>query len=118
MEIEKDGELPFLDILVKQSNTKLTTLVYRKPTHTYSYLNFKSHHHPRVKAGIVKCLTHRAQAISDPMSLSQARRSLHSIHPPLYETEQEDNGRQEKRREDHHHRQLTEQAQSPLPPLR
>ena len=37
--------------------------MYRKPTHTNQYLNFRSHHHPRVKFGIVQCLTQRAKTI-------------------------------------------------------
>ncbi|XP_048519274.1 uncharacterized protein LOC125503262, partial [Dendroctonus ponderosae] len=35
MEVEKDGRLPFLDVLVtRKANGKLAHTVYRKPTHT------------------------------------------------------------------------------------
>jgi hypothetical protein len=35
MEIEKDGRLPFLDILIhRRKDGKLGHSVYRKPTHT------------------------------------------------------------------------------------
>ena len=61
MELEEDGKLPFLDVMVRRQPQQLSTTVYRKPTHTDHYLNFKSNHHPRIKAGIVKCLAHRAR---------------------------------------------------------
>ena len=63
MEMEKDGTLPFLDVLVRRGHHGLTTTVYRKPTHTDRYLNFRSNHHPRIKSGIIKCLAHRARNI-------------------------------------------------------
>ncbi|KAJ8961870.1 hypothetical protein NQ318_021488, partial [Aromia moschata] len=45
METEKDGVLPFLDVLVKRTNNnKLAHGVYRKKTHTDRYLNAASHH--------------------------------------------------------------------------
>jgi uncharacterized protein involved in propanediol utilization len=34
MEIESEGRIPFLDVLVIKKGTALTTKVYRKPTHT------------------------------------------------------------------------------------
>ena len=42
------------------------TQVYRKHIHTIRYVNFKSHHHPRIKAGIVKCLAHGAKEVCHP----------------------------------------------------
>ena len=42
---EKDGQLPFLDTLVKrQPNGSLQVSEYRKPTYTDQYLAFDSHH--------------------------------------------------------------------------
>ena len=37
MEEESNGELAFLDTLLKQNNGKISVLVYRKPTHTDQY---------------------------------------------------------------------------------
>ncbi|GJQ78841.1 hypothetical protein Trydic_g2681 [Trypoxylus dichotomus] len=40
MEVEKDGVIPFLDVLVKRKpNARLGHSVYRKPTHTDRYLH-------------------------------------------------------------------------------
>ena len=43
-EIEKDCHLPYLDTLLKHKlDGTISTRVYRKPTHTESYLDFSSH---------------------------------------------------------------------------
>ena len=65
METEKEQRLPFLDVMVIKDtlNNTLTTSVFRKPTHTNRYLHYNSHHHPRIKAGIISCLKHRALTI-------------------------------------------------------
>lgn len=34
--------------------------------HTDRYLNFRSHHHPRILTGVIRCLTNRAHNICDP----------------------------------------------------
>ena len=49
-ETEKDNSIAFLDVIVTRvtgktwSQGKLCTTIYRKPTHTNRYINFKSHH--------------------------------------------------------------------------
>ena len=42
MEEESNGELAFLDTLLKQNNGEISVLVYRKPTHTDQYLYYSS----------------------------------------------------------------------------
>ena len=44
MEEESNGELAFLDTLLKRNNGEISVLVYRKPTHTDQYLHYSSHH--------------------------------------------------------------------------
>lgn len=66
MEAESNKEISFLDVLVRRSDKGLSTSVFRKKTHTDRYLNYSSHHHPRVLAGVVKCLRLRAANICDP----------------------------------------------------
>ncbi|XP_071086306.1 uncharacterized protein [Haliotis cracherodii] len=56
MEEEADRQLPFLDVRVqKDSDNKLHTSVYRKPTHTGQYLHNSSNHMhpPQIKRGII-----------------------------------------------------------------
>ena len=65
IEVEKDGTLPFLDILFwRKDDGSLDNTVYKKPTHTDQYLDFQSHHPPNVKRGLVRCLYDRARAIT------------------------------------------------------
>ena len=79
MEVEKDGKLPFLDILVAHKGSKLITTVYRKKTHTDRYLNFRSHHHPRVKTGVISCLRVRAHNICDNTTLTSEKKHLQHV---------------------------------------
>ena len=54
---KNDNTIPFLDTLViKDSEGRLTTRVYRKPTHTGQYLCYGSHHPQSVKRGVITCL--------------------------------------------------------------
>ena len=59
----KDNKIPFLDCNVLVANGKLTTAVYRKPTHTDQYLNFDSHHPLIHKLGVIRTLFHRAETV-------------------------------------------------------
>ncbi|XP_069673690.1 uncharacterized protein [Periplaneta americana] len=70
MEVETNGKLPFLDILISRNNNgSLGHAVYRKPTHTNLYLNANSFHHQVQRMGILNTLAHRAVSISDPEQL-------------------------------------------------
>ena len=44
MEEESNGELAFLNALLKRNNGKISVLEYRKPTPTDQYLQYSSHH--------------------------------------------------------------------------
>ena len=47
VERETDRKISFLDVTVcRQDNGRLSTKIYRKPTHTEIYLSFHSHHYP------------------------------------------------------------------------
>ena len=61
VEIKNDHKIAFLDVQIIRNDNTLETLVDHKPTHTNQYLNFRSNHHPRVKLGIIQCLTQRVK---------------------------------------------------------
>ena len=79
METEKDNKLAFLDTAVlREPDGRLTTSVYRKPTHTDQYLAYDSHHPQLVKRSIVKCLYERAKRlVTKPSVISKEKRQLH-----------------------------------------
>jgi hypothetical protein len=52
MEIQSDSAVPFLDVPVIRKEMTLATKVYRKPTHTGQYLNFKYNQLLHVRKGI------------------------------------------------------------------
>ena len=65
-----DGSMPFLDSLVTPtSDGSLNTTVYRKPTHTYLYLQWDSHHTIAAKYSVVNTLHHRATAVCSNQQL-------------------------------------------------
>ena len=63
MEEESNGELVFLDTLLKWDNGEISVLVCRKPTHTDQYLDYSSHHQTSCKEGVVSSLFNRAYSI-------------------------------------------------------
>ena len=63
MEEESNGELAFLDTLLKRDNGEISVLVYRKPTHTDQYLHYSSHHQTSCKESVVSSLFNRAYSI-------------------------------------------------------
>jgi hypothetical protein len=72
MELEDNNSIPFLDVLItrKQDGT-LGHKVFRKKTHTDSYLHAESHHHPSQKMGVLNTMATRATRISDKEHLKE-----------------------------------------------
>ena len=63
-EQESEGSLPFLDtLIVRKADGTIKLQVYRKPTHTDQYLNYKSHHPVHQKLGVVRTLMDRKDHI-------------------------------------------------------
>jgi hypothetical protein len=77
MELEENGSIPFLYLLIsRKSDGNLGHAVYRKKTHTKNYLHANSHHHPKKKLGVLKTLATRAIRISDETHLEQEKDHL------------------------------------------
>ena len=65
IEKEEDGTLPFLDTRVHRcEGGSLRTSIYRKPTHTGSYLHFESNHPLSAKRSVVASLLNRVENIT------------------------------------------------------
>ena len=72
--------LPFLDIaLTRNSNGTLNHGVYRKPTHTDRYLNYRSFHHPSIKSSVCKTLVNRAYNVCDKDNIAKELDHLKSV---------------------------------------
>jgi hypothetical protein len=69
MELEKDHQLPFLDIMVnRRPDNSLGYSIYRNATHTDRYLQAASHHPPVHKRSVITTLMDRANTICDDAS--------------------------------------------------
>ena len=69
---KEDGTIPFLDTIVKpDTDGKLSTTVYRKPTHTDQYLQWDNHHHLSAKCSVISTPIHRAKTVCSNPDLLQ-----------------------------------------------
>ena len=76
-----DGSMPFLDILIiPNEDGSLSTIVYRKHTHTDLYLQWDSHHTVSSKYSVVGTLHHRAETICSSPKLLQQERNIYRKH--------------------------------------
>ena len=65
MEGEKDNCISFFDISITRDHTgTLDTNIYRKPTLSERYLNFKSEHSLKHKSAVANALTHRVNSLT------------------------------------------------------
>jgi len=76
IEIKKDNQLHFLDILLTKKEGGLSFQVFRKRTHTQSYMHANSHQHPKQKTSIMNAQTTRAIRTSDADHLNQEMNHL------------------------------------------
>ena len=56
MDEESNGELAFLDTLLKRNNGKASVLINRKPLRTVQYLHYSCHHQTSCKESVVSSL--------------------------------------------------------------
>ncbi len=69
VELEKNGALPFLDVLVQRKETEFETSIYRKATHSGRYLNNASCHLPSQKLSAISSIAFRARQICSSKKL-------------------------------------------------
>ena len=79
MEKERNGCLPFLDVLVERADTMFITSIYRKPTFTGQYVNFRSFCNKRRKTNLIRTLCNRALKICSPDKLPQELNKITDI---------------------------------------
>ncbi len=81
--IEQENDqlsLSFLDIaLTRNPDGSLKHSVYRKPTHTDRYLNYRSFHHPQIKSSVSKTLVNRAYNVCDKESINKELAHLNVV---------------------------------------
>ena len=64
-ELEKSGQLAFLDVSIQQmEDGSLATRIYKKPTHMNRYLQYLSHHLVNQKVSVARTLFSRANCIT------------------------------------------------------
>jgi hypothetical protein len=73
IEFEQNGEIPFVDVLVKRCpNNTFETSVYRKKTFTGLYTKWDSFTPRRYKINLIRTLTYRCFRICSSTSLLQS----------------------------------------------
>ena len=82
-EMEKDGELPFLDCLVRNSEGRFQFGIYRKPTDAGMLLHSFSNHQTQVKKSVLFSLFLRAYRICDGIHLKVEINKLYEIFKKL-----------------------------------
>ena len=54
-----------------RTNGSLSHSVYREPTRTDRYLNYRTFHHPAIKSSVCRTLVHRTHSICDDESIGK-----------------------------------------------
>ena len=76
-EIENDGQLPYLDLMLKRkSDGYLSFKIYRKPTNTENYLKFNSNHPLNQKRAVIKSLIYRAEKLCSEENLQEEEENI------------------------------------------
>ena len=79
MEEESNGQLPFLDVLVKRGDSSFLTSIYRKPTFTGLYLNWNYFAPKSRKLNLIRCLSYRALNICSECKIDNELRAIRDI---------------------------------------
>lgn len=76
-EQEKDGKLPFLDVLIVRESNQMNFEIYRKPTHTQRVIPNTSNHSHQHKAAAFQHMIHRLETF--PLSVTGKQKELNYI---------------------------------------
>ena len=77
---DEAGGVPFLDTKPTPTGNKIQCSVYRKPTHTDRYLDWRSNHPLSAKKSVVRALSDRAKNVcTSPEILAKEMDHLHSV---------------------------------------
>ena len=71
VEVEKDNQIPFLDILILRIGNQIQTTVYRKPTSSDRYIHYTSSQAWKEKTSAIKTLRYRAEIYCSTPTLKQ-----------------------------------------------
>ncbi|CAF4824088.1 unnamed protein product, partial [Rotaria magnacalcarata] len=81
LKLESDNSIAFLDVLVTQEQDKLTTSLYRKPTHAGLYMLWDSSQNRRYKLSLIKTLVIRIYRICSSKEI--VTQELHLLRTTL-----------------------------------
>lgn len=79
VELEENGKLPFLDVLLLKNQNSLDFKIYRKPTNNNRFLSYSSGHARQVKIGLIISLTDRIFSICSPKFVEEELSFLRKI---------------------------------------
>ena len=71
LEVEKDNEIPFIDILILRIDNQIQMTVYRKPTASDRYMHYTSLQVWKEKTSAIKTLRYRAEIYCSTPTLKQ-----------------------------------------------
>ncbi len=79
-------EIHFLDVTLFKSNKKIMSDIYYKPTDSFQYLHFYSHHPSHIKRNIPYCLAYRITRIvnSDDLRKQRLTELAHKLYALKY----------------------------------
>ena len=83
LEVEENGQIPFLDTLVIKSNCGFKFKVYRKPTHVDAYIHYFSNHHSSIKKSVFSSMFLRALKVCDPEYLDTELQHINLVGKKL-----------------------------------
>ena len=98
MEEKSNGELAFLDTLLKRNNGEISVLVYRKPMYTDQYLHYNSYCQTSCKESYFFSLFNRAYSIitnKDDLNQNKKKKTKKTPKNARIKKVLEENGYQE-----------------------